>query len=209
MTDDRQSYVGFMTEAGDAGLVAPDRAGGGTGHGSSGVRAMCSGKPRWSHDGSVMRLLLVRHAHAGSKRSFDGSDEARPLDGRGRRQARSLVGPLARRAPAQIVSSPALRCVQTVQPLADRLGLAVEVSSSLAVGKAPEALGLVLSLARATGETVVACTHREVLAVLLPELARLFGEPLGHRPPGAKGATWVLDFGRDALRGVRYLSAPS
>ena len=65
-----------------------------------------------------MLVLLVRHGHAGAKRQWHGDDGFRPLDAQGLAQA-SDAGPicLARFAPARILSSPFLRCVQTVTPL--------------------------------------------------------------------------------------------
>ena len=76
-------------------------------------------------------VYLVRHGDAGSKAEWDGPDLARPLSETGRRQAAGLVARLRRYPVHRILSSPADRCRQTVQPLASRLRLAVEVTDLL------------------------------------------------------------------------------
>ena len=77
-------------------------------------------------------IVLVRHASAGDPDAWEGDDRLRPLDGRGRRQAEQLVELLAPYELTRILTSPALRCVQTVEPLAHARGLAIEVRDELA-----------------------------------------------------------------------------
>src|ERR1700704_693455 len=114
-----------------------------------------------------MSLLVVRHARAGSRRHWDGPDEKRP---RAAGQAAALVNLLAPFAPAGILSSPYVRCVQTVEPLSEKLGLPVEPSDALAEGAPAEE---VVALARGLmGSTVVLCSHGDVIYALLDALAR-------------------------------------
>ena len=70
-----------------------------------------------------MPLVLVRHAWAGDRDEWEGDDRDRPLDERGRRQSRELIGRLAGLTFEEILTSPYRRCVQTVEPLASVLGL--------------------------------------------------------------------------------------
>lgn len=72
-------------------------------------------------------ILLIRHASAGDRSEWEGEDSLRPLDRRGRRQAAALVDLLADYDVDRVLSSPAVRCVQTVEPLAAARGLEVEV----------------------------------------------------------------------------------
>ena len=51
---------------------------------------------------------------------------------------------------------------------------------------------------------VVVCTHREVLLDVLPYLEETFQVKLGHRPPGAKGGVWLLEFRKKRLVRVTY-----
>jgi 8-oxo-(d)GTP phosphatase len=76
-------------------------------------------------------ITLVRHGSAGDRDEWEGDDGLRPLDERGRRQAGQLVDLLAGYKLDRIFSSPAIRCVQTVEPLAEARGLDIEIRSEL------------------------------------------------------------------------------
>ena len=76
-------------------------------------------------------MILLRHALAGDRDEWVGDDSERPLDERGERQARELVDRLAELPIDEILTSPAVRCVQTVQPLAAARGLEVVVRDEL------------------------------------------------------------------------------
>lgn len=76
-------------------------------------------------------LLLIRHASAGDRDDWHGEDRARPLDDRGSGQAVELVDLLKPFALTRVLSSPAVRCIQTVEPLARRRGLHVETREEL------------------------------------------------------------------------------
>jgi broad specificity phosphatase PhoE len=153
-----------------------------------------------------MRLLLVRHAHAEPKQGWSGSDVDRPLVPRGRRQAKLLSKDLARYHPAKVISSPSARCRQTMQPLAAACGLHVALSKALAPDAGDSALGLIRDLAdeEPARDTIVLCTHREVLVAVMPALFDAFDIKPGHRLPGAKGGTWVLEFHGSKLVAVKY-----
>lgn len=77
-------------------------------------------------------MLIVRHASAGERDDWEGDDRLRPLDTRGFAQAARLVELLDGHEILRVLSSPARRCVQTVEPLAHARGLDVEVREELA-----------------------------------------------------------------------------
>ena len=79
----------------------------------------------------------------------------RPLDKRGRKQARALVDALEPFAIESILTSPYLRCVQTVEPLAASRGLELELRAELGEGRL-DGVALARSLA---GQPVVLCVH--------------------------------------------------
>jgi len=148
---------------------------------------------------------VVRHAKAGSRSAWDGPDTARPLSKAGRRQAAGLVRQLADRDITRIVSSPFVRCTETVEPLAQRLRLTVEPSPSLEEGAPlPEALRLVEKVA---DEPTVLCTHGDVILELLDHLRRI-GVTIDELRM-EKGATWILDTQAGEVTGARYLAPPS
>jgi broad specificity phosphatase PhoE len=105
--------------------------------------------------------VLVRHASAGDRAAWTADDRLRPLDERGRRQAEALASALRAETVRRIVSSPHLRCVQTVEPLATELGLEVERDERLSEGAGRAASELLDEAG------VVVCTHGDVARALL------------------------------------------
>jgi phosphohistidine phosphatase SixA len=92
------------------------------------------------------------------------------------------------------VSSPYLRCLQTIEPLARSLGVDVDVRAELGYERPEhEARALVESLA---GVTAVVCGHGGLEVVVLGDQA----------PKFRKGATFALD---DELRLVEKLRPPA
>jgi phosphohistidine phosphatase SixA len=135
-------------------------------------------------------VLLIRHAHAGARKDWAGDDRLRPLTGKGRRQGAALVDLAETYAPQRILSSPYVRCLQSLEPLASRLSLRVEPVEELAEGSGADALALVRAFA---DEKVAMCTHGDVIPEVLVALADEDRLDLGHRPRQAKGSVWVLD----------------
>lgn len=154
-----------------------------------------------------MRLILVRHGHAGRKDQWHRADRVRPLDPRGLRQATRLADVLAPLKPTRIVSSGHVRCLQTMEPLALRTSLEVERSKELMPHSPLKALALVRELSAPSARgVVVVCTHGEVIGTVLNELASQDGLQLDHRPPGLKGCSWVLETRRGEVVSARYIA---
>ena len=148
---------------------------------------------------------MVRHAHAGAKDRGTDEDRLRPLSDRGRREALALADLLAPHEPRRIVSSPLVRCLQTVGPLAARLGVAVEESDALGPQSDREAARLLRSLASEDG-TAVVCTHGETIEALQRRLTR--PGKLAFAPGGAheKGSVWLLQASRGRFVSAVYLA---
>lgn len=115
-----------------------------------------------------VELWLVRHAHAGDRMNWQGSDDARPLTERGRRQAERLGSFLAAAElrPDAIVTSPKARAAQTAEIIADLLSLKIHSDDRLGVG-----LGLA-ELAAILGEHNV---RRPMLVGHDPDFTQLLG----------------------------------
>jgi len=105
--------------------------------------------------------VLLRHASAGDRDRWDGVDFHRPLDARGRRQAAELVELLRPFKVRRVLSSPYVRCIETVEPLAAALDLPVELNDRLTEGAGPGA-GLLLH-----EDGVVCCTHGDIIESVL------------------------------------------
>jgi 8-oxo-dGTP diphosphatase len=148
--------------------------------------------------------FLVRHAKAGSREKWVGSDEKRPLSKSGLLQAHGLVEQLRGASLTRILSSPYLRCVQTVEPLAAARGLDVEIEAKLAEGADP---ALALALLRRDGGEVF-CSHADVIAGVMLALADR-GVPLTGELTWAKGSTWALEVSGGRFVSGRYLPPPA
>ncbi len=147
-------------------------------------------------------VLLIRHAHSGSRLENGRDDSERHLSSKGQKQAGDLVGTLERYVPQRIVSSPSVRCIETVEPLARLLRLPVETEQALAEGSWVAAIALVRSLAH---EKVALCTHGDVIAEILVSLADEDHLDLGARPRQAKGSVWVLEASANRFMRASYL----
>jgi broad specificity phosphatase PhoE len=142
-------------------------------------------------------IYLLRHAHAGNKKNWEGPDDQRPLSAAGLREAAGLVVRLAALPVGTVLSSPALRCLQTVVPLAEQRGLPVGQDGRLHVdAEVEQAAALLLSPGL---HDAVLCTHGELIGELLGWL-RDGGAPIAEDAEWPKGSTWVLrpDGGRVA-----------
>jgi 8-oxo-dGTP diphosphatase len=142
-------------------------------------------------------LLFVRHAVAKARHRWDGDDDSlRPLNERGRLQAELLVGQLEAYSIDAVYSSAAVRCVDTVAPLAAARGLAVEVRDPLFEGNGREAVRFVRQLLE-SGANVALCSHGDVIPEVL--------DALGFKCERcAKGSTWVIGAGE-----ASYLGPPA
>jgi broad specificity phosphatase PhoE len=152
-------------------------------------------------------IYLVRHGKAGNRKRWSGPDDQRPLSRPGREQATALVRLFADRPLARLVSSPFVRCRQTLEPLAEERGIPLETSDILAEGApADGVLSFAVDSAQ-TGPTVL-CTHGDVIELLLEELARR-DVPLETRSgiELKKGSTWILHV-RDGMVGAAEYIPP-
>lgn len=87
---------------------------------------------RWAKQpADTKSVLIVRHGTAGSKSRFSGDDNLRPLDKKGRAQAEALVAQLAAFGPTDVYSADRVRCHQTVEPLAEELGVPIHNEPAL------------------------------------------------------------------------------
>jgi len=152
-------------------------------------------------------IILVRHASARNKKAWQNAghpdDLARPLTPLGHVQAKLLGQILSCFGPARVISSPAERCLATVEPYAAVIGGVVEPAQALVpppddqdLAEADPAMAaavhdLVTSLVTA-GEPVVISAHRENLPAMLRWICESLGAPVPAGPPLRKGAFWAL-----------------
>jgi 8-oxo-dGTP diphosphatase len=160
---------------------------------------------RFSRGEGDATAYLVRHARAGSRDKWHEDDALRPLSKAGRRQAEALVATFRGIEVARIVSSPSVRCVQTVRPLALDRGLPVETSDALAEGAALEdAMDLLAGLA---STPAVLCSHGDVIPAVVMHLVDREATISGERD-WKKGSVWVLEREDGRVARARYLPPP-
>jgi phosphohistidine phosphatase SixA/ADP-ribose pyrophosphatase YjhB (NUDIX family) len=155
-------------------------------------------------------VLLVRHGSAGSRSAWRGDDRERSLDDCGYRQADELVRLLAHFDPTEVVSADFLRCRQTVQPLADSLGLAIREVPILSELDFPGHEAEAVALLRRIGgphHASVACSQGGVIPDLLGRLTTEDAVDLPH-VTARKGSTWALTFQAERLVSCEYFAPP-
>ena len=134
---------------------------------------------RRTHRTDGDRIYVVRHADAGA-RTDSPDDHLRPLSSTGRAHAQILADRPQFASVGDIVSSPYVRCVQTVEPLAARHRRPVSISNALAEGAPIEAM---LRLLRRLPDGSVACTHGDMLQELVGFIDNVedLGDPISVR----------------------------
>jgi 8-oxo-dGTP diphosphatase len=151
-------------------------------------------------------LIVVRHAVAVDRADWTGDDLLRPLTPLGERQAEGLVVRLQDHPIERILSSPALRCTQTVEPLSRLRLVPVEPFAPLGLDVPTEEL--LEELWRDDLHNVVLCTHGETISEVLTLLSA-DGHHDTESPQWPKGSTWLLQrLPQREVRG-RYLPPPA
>ena len=149
-----------------------------------------------------MSIFLVRHADAVSRHGWNSDDKLRPLTDKGWFQARALVDQLADVRVDTIVSSPAVRCTQSVEPLAEVRGLTVVEDNALW-----EAMPLA-GIRRLVDELehAVLCSHGDLIPDLVDQLIDEGMEAIGR--DCKKGSTWILEREGPAFVRATYMPPP-
>jgi 8-oxo-(d)GTP phosphatase len=125
-------------------------------------------------------IIALRHGKATPAENWDGPDSTRPLLQRGIDQSLSVALGIAAYRPAKLISSPAVRCMQTIAPTARVTGLPVtekvEISQD-AYRSDAAAVTKVIAKRLRKGRTTVLCSHGPVLPQLIDAVVRATGTP--------------------------------
>ena len=130
-------------------------------------------------------VVVLRHGHARSRRTWRDDDRDRPLLKTGRHQADSLVPLLAAYNVSRLVTSSSVRCLETLTPYADAAGLLLETTRRLSEEDATRK-----GVARIVDELVegddcaVVCSHRPVMQDLF--------DALGLENPGLQAGEMLV-----------------
>jgi 8-oxo-dGTP diphosphatase len=152
------------------------------------------------------RVYLVRHAKAGDRAEWTEADELRPLSRKGRQQAEGLLRVFEGLPVARIVTSPHVRCVQTVRPLALDRQISLELSDDLVEGTPTERA---LALLDANGDVpAVFCSHGDVIPAVVLWFVEQAMAIEGDRD-WKKGSTWILERRDGRFVRARYVPPPA
>ena len=115
-------------------------------------------------------LIVVRHAKAKPRSSWSRAEGERPLAATGRRQAVAVSRLLQAWRPQRVISSPWVRCVQTVSPYVTRAEAKLKLVDALTEHNAARKPGRARSAVEKIfdkRQPVAVCTHRPVLPLVL------------------------------------------
>ena len=119
-------------------------------------------------------IIIARHTKAKPRANWSAAEDERPLAGTGKRQALALARLLTAWEPSRVLSSPWLRCVQTVAPYVNEYSLTVKEKKSLSEAGAerhPKRTAKTIASLFEKGTPALVCTHRPVLPVVLDAVA--------------------------------------
>jgi 8-oxo-dGTP diphosphatase len=136
----------------------------------------------------MAHLFVVRHAKAGERRLWADDDLNRPLSKKGWKQSKLVAERLAGLEPSTLVSSPYIRCIQTLEPLAEQIGADVDVDQRLCEDEPFEP---VLELLADLPARSVLSTHGDIIPATMQALV-CRGMKLNTPPDWRKAAVWVL-----------------
>lgn len=136
----------------------------------------------------MAKVYLVRHAKAGERRLWDGDDMQRPLSPKGWKQSELLAKRLGALDVSTLHSSPYLRCIQTLEPLAKRLKTTIEIEQRLCEDEPFEP---VLELLAQVPAGAVLSSHGDIIPATLAALERR-GAKIRTPPDWRKASVWVL-----------------
>ncbi len=108
-------------------------------------------------------LIVLRHAKAKARDSWKGDDLERPLNSVGTAQAAALTPILNAYGVRRVISSPALRCTQTVEPFAHGISTFLEIDDRLSEDTRFSQVNRSLSAMLDHKKPVVVCTHRPTM----------------------------------------------
>lgn len=152
-----------------------------------------------------MPIFLVRHAKAGSRSTFEGDDNLRPLTKVGVSQSKLVAARLFNHSPSVLLSSPYLRCIQTLEPLSELTGLEIVIDDRLAE-ESP--LDKTLAVLDEVVENTVLCSHGDVIPDLVNGLIRRGMDMEGSMRSPRKGSVVVLHHVNKLFTHAEYWDRP-
>ena len=146
----------------------------------------------------MTKLYLIRHGKAGQRFVDEKHDRRRELTKAGWHQAEAIAAFLARDLPRAFISSPYVRCVQTLEPAAKHAGMKVAIDARLAERTTMSALEELVAELRGARLDAAVCSHGNIIPALL-ELLEVWSPEANLT---AKGSMHVVDLEAGTARYV-------
>lgn len=151
-----------------------------------------------------MTIYLVRHAKAGKRSEWHDEDDLRPLSDTGWKQAELLAESLFKLEVTKLISSPATRCFQTLEPLAKKAKLRVEIDKRLYEhGDVAD----MLEIAEEVEDSTVMSSHGDMIPELIKTLERR-GMKIESKPDWRKASVWVVERTNRGFKSAVALAPP-
>jgi 8-oxo-dGTP diphosphatase len=153
---------------------------------------------------SAVTIYLVRHAKAGKRSEWHDEDDLRPLSNTGWKQAELLAESLFKLKVTKLISSPATRCFQTLEPLAKKAKLHVEIDKRLYEnGDVAD----MLEIAEEVEDSTVLSSHGDMIPELIKTLERR-GMKIESKPDWRKASVWVVERTNRGFKSAVALAPP-
>jgi 8-oxo-dGTP diphosphatase len=153
---------------------------------------------------SAVTIYLVRHAKAGKRSEWHDEDDLRPLSETGWKQAELLAESLFKLKVTKLISSPATRCFQTLEPLAKKAKLRVEIDKRLYEnGDVAD----MLEIAEEVEDSTVLSSHGDMIPELIKTLERR-GMKIESKPDWRKASVWVIERTNRGFKSAVALAPP-
>ena len=134
-------------------------------------------------------LYIVRHAKAGKRSEWDGPDALRPLSDKGWEQSQAIAETLIELKPSALISSPAVRCVQTLEPLSEATKIKIVTDQRLFEHGDVDQM---IDLLEDVQDSTVISSHGDMIPEAIKLLQRR-GMEIGSKPDWRKASIWVVE----------------
>ena len=151
-----------------------------------------------------MTLYIVRHAKAGKRSEWDGPDTLRPLSDKGWEQAQAIAKKLIELKPIALISSPAVRCMQTLEPLSEALKIKIVADERLFEDGD---VAKMIELLEAAQDSTVISSHGDMIPEAIKILQRR-GMEINSKPDWRKASVWVVERTKNGFKSAFVMAPP-
>lgn len=156
-------------------------------------------------------IIFLRHGKAIAREEWLGGDEDRPLAQQGSLQAKRMISIYQAFNLEKIITSDAIRCYDTVEPLSKALDIKLKVEKEISEQTWKKDKERAIDFAKDVikeEKTILVCSHNPVLPRMLEKLTKKidFDYPDNKLQPGE---AWVIHHKKKEVLQIDRLDAPN